>query len=101
MANPGRPRIARAPSSTTFYQVRGTPSDDSHANSVGVIYPIFFVGCVVIALAVFYVRMNSAQGVQQLVVTPDYNAVLDLVPNVTQRLLHQASGSYTPKGATA
>ena len=101
MANPGRPIISRAPSSPTFYQVRGTPSDNSHSNSVGVIYPLFFVGAVIIAMVLFYVRGNQAQGIQQLVVTPDYNAVLDLIPNTTQRLLAQASGSYTPSGASA
>lgn len=46
-----------------------------------------------------YVRRNSAHGVQQLVVYPDYNPVLDLVPNTTQQLLQQAAGSFTTKGA--
>lgn len=66
---------------------------------MGVIYPIFFLACVVIAIAVYYVRSKGAHGVQQLTVFPDYNAVVDLVPNVTQQLLQQASGTYTPKGA--
>lgn len=102
MANPGRPRIVRAQSSTTFYEVRGTPSDNSHTSPVGVIYPIFFMGCVAIAILLLYVRnQNAPHGIQQVVVTPDYNAALDLVPNITQRLLSQASGAYTPKGATA
>ena len=101
MANPGRPRIYRAPSSATFYEVRGTESDNSHTSPVGVIYPIFFLACVIIAIGLFWIRGNQAHGVQQLVVTPDQNAILDLVPNVTQRLLQQANGSYTPKGAAA
>lgn len=101
MANPGRPRIYRAPSESTFYEVRGTPSDNSHTSPVGVIYPIFFLGCAIIAIGLFYVRGKQAHGIQQVVVTPDYNAVLDLVPNTTQRLLQQTIGSYNPNGAPA
>ncbi len=46
-----------------------------------------------------YARSKSAHGVQQLTVYPDYNAVIDLVPNTTQQLLQQAAGSFTTKGA--
>lgn len=100
MANPGRPRIYRAPRSTTFYEIRGTESNDSHTSPVGVIYPIFFLATVIIAVALYWYRgQHSAHGIQQLIVTPDYNAAVELVPNITQRLLAQASGSYSPKGA--
>lgn len=61
---------------------------------MGIIYPIFFLATVIIAVGLFYYRSKQAHGVQQLVVYPDYHAVVDLVPNVTQQLLQQASGTY-------
>lgn len=59
MANPGRPIIARAPSKSTFYQVRGPTSPNSNSDALGINYPAFALAVVVIAGILFFIRSKD------------------------------------------
>src|SRR5690348_6275663 len=99
MADSIRPVIKRAPSSSAFYQVRGAEGSNSNSNALGVIYPLFFLGAVIISVVLFYIRKKDAfksfygPGLE---VHQDVSAPIEQIPNVTQRLNQQAAGSYDP-----
>lgn len=97
MANSFRPKLKRAPSKSTFYEVRGTPSNNSNSNAVGINYPLFLIGILITALVIFILR--SKQSVEGgLVTVPDVSQV-ELIPNITQRLVAQSKGIYEPEGS--
>jgi len=103
MANPGRPRIARAPRDSTFYEVRKPQVYDSDSNALGVNWPIFLVGCVAVAGAIILIRTKSNATITGpgLVVGQDYISPIEQIPNITQRLLQQHAGTYDPAGSSA
>lgn len=103
MADSIRPAIKRAPSSATFYKVRFPSRVNSDSDALGVIYPLFFLGCVIIAVAIFLIRSKQTGAINApgLLVEQDPVAALELLPNITQRINQQAAGTYDPSGSTA
>ena len=98
MANPGRPRIARAPSDPTFYQVRKPASGNSDSDALGLNTRLFLIGCFSAALAILFLRNRDT--VQGVVVGQDAISPVEQIPNITQRLIQQADGSYDPSGSS-
>lgn len=63
------------------------------------------MGSVIIAVILFYIRSKDT-GVKTytgpgLVTRQDVSAPVEQIPNITQRLVQQAAGSYDPAGSTA
>jgi hypothetical protein len=88
MANASGTDIKRAPPSTAFYQVRRPTESNSNNGSLGINYPLFFVGSVIIAVIIFAIRdkqRNVVSGIG-LIVTPDPNSEVYQILNLTESI---------------
>lgn len=97
MADSYRPNIKRAKSNSTFYEVRGAEGGNSDPNALGVIYPLFFLGALIVALFIFVIR--GKESVVGPVTVQDPESAIHLVPNITQRVEQQTEGTYNPYGS--
>lgn len=105
MADSIRPAIKRAPSSPTFYEIRRPEGTNSHSNALGLNYPLFLIGAVIISVILLFIRNNHSKFKSfygpGLEVSQDVSSPIEQIPNITQRLNQQAAGSYDPAGSTA
>jgi hypothetical protein len=88
MANPSGTNFKRAPSSTTFYQIRGAALRNSRSDALGLNGPLFFIGSVIIAVIIFAIREHNRSittGIG-LVVTNDPNSEVSNIENLTQSI---------------
>lgn len=100
MADSIRPRIKGTSGSPAFYQVGRPPIDNSDRDALGVIYPLFFLGSVIIAVALYTIRAKQ-QGVVTgpgLIVNEDVAASFELLPNLVQRISQLEAGTFDPQG---
>lgn len=88
MANASGTKFKRAPSSTTFYQIRGAAIRNSNKGSVGINYILFFLGSVIIAVIIFAIRERNRGKVKDigLVVLPDPRVADYQILNLTQNI---------------
>jgi hypothetical protein len=102
MANAIRPRVGSKTSSTAIFEIaRPRFSNDTRSSSL-VNYPLFFIGTVVVALAIYFIRKrdlgigSTAPGVI-LNATPvsDTSNVINLTSEVNQMI----NGRFTPVGS--
>lgn len=97
MANSLGPNIKRTTSKSTFYEVRGTASNNSNRNAVGLNYPLFILGILITALVIYILRARKL--VEGGLVTIPEALQIEQVPNITQRLIAQSEGIYEPQGS--
>lgn len=64
---------------------------------MGINYPLFLIGILITALVIFIIR--SRQPVEGGLVTVPVATQVEQIPNITQRLIAQASGVYEPEGS--
>ena len=101
MANSIRPRVGGTASGSTVYQIAGPRFNNNSRSSSVVNYPLFFVGTVVVAVVIFFIRKKDLEGSTApgliLTVTPAADA--NNVDNLTNEITQMAAGSYTPYGS--
>lgn len=97
MANSLGPNIKRTSSKSTFYEVRGTPRNNSNSNAVGLNYPLFLLGILITALVIYILRARKL--VEGGLVTIPEAVQVEQIPNITQRLIAQSEDIYEPKGS--
>lgn len=99
MADSFRPRITRASRSTAIYKVRFPESGNSNSNALGVNYPLFFLGAVIISVIIFYLRSVPHSKVvvgSGLIAYPNPLNSVYAIENTTARVEKQATGEYLP-----
>lgn len=101
MANPGRPRVIRATSGSTFYQIRGPESSNSNSSSLGVIYPVFFLASITIAIILYITRERTRNDASPsgigLFLKPEPLSDISNIQNLTNQVDAMASGLYRPQ----
>lgn len=101
MANAIRPTVGLKTSDPAVYQIAGPRFADNSRRGSDLSYPVFFLGAVVVAILIFFIRKrdlaaSSAPGLV-LGVTPASDT--NLVENLTQEIEGMVSGSYNPQAS--
>jgi hypothetical protein len=98
MADSFKPRVKRATSTSAIYQVRWPEGSNSNRNALGVNYPLFFLGSVIIAGVIFFIRSkqgNFIYGPGKIII-PNPFPDIPYIQNLTQQARQQAAGTYQP-----
>ena len=103
MANSFRPDFKGRSSSPAFRQIRGTAEDyNPNSNALDLNYPILFVGAVIIAVIMFYIRerdRNTVTGVGLVTVPTTVattQAQIDTANNTLNYQYHVLSSQVLP-----
>jgi hypothetical protein len=105
MASSIRPRLGGKTGDPTVYQIaRPRFSDGSGSSSVlsNISYPLFFLGSVGVAIAIFLIRRHDlAIGSTKPVLVLETSPAADTnnVVNLTQEIKGITAGSFTPQGS--